>query len=146
DDAWVFETNDPVHLQQVRNCSPAHDTDFDGLAAQTKLNSASAPLGRFAQWRFDAPDGTSLSRLRMWRYIGKQTNDWELYTRTAGDTKLAGSDCALGPTDLDCQLGPGTVADFGPLATTSLRVGIACHNATTSCSTGTTLHDAWSAI
>ena len=94
-----FETDDPAHLESVRNCPPSDDIGIDGLVVQDKLNSADPPLGRFAQWRFDAPAGTSLTRLRLWRYVRQALNDWELYTRTADGTKLTGSDCERTPRD-----------------------------------------------
>jgi hypothetical protein len=147
DDAWTYETNDPTHFEQTDHCAPSDDTGIDGLVSQTKLNSGSAPLGRFAQWRFDAPAGTSLTRLRMWRYAGKQTNLWELFARTADGTKLPGNDCTKPPDQFACTLGgPGVMDDFDSLNTTSLQVGLACSFAMTSCSTGATLHDAWSAM
>jgi hypothetical protein len=53
----------------------------------------------------------------------------------------------LPPDQFFCTVGgPGVVDDFGSLNTSSVQVGLACSFAMTSCSTGATLHDAWSAI
>ncbi len=71
---------------------------------------------------------------------------WELYTRTADGTKLTGSDCTKTPDIFFCTIGgPGGNADW-TVNTSSLRVGIACSNAMTSCATGATLHEAWTGI
>lgn len=145
DDAWTFETDDPTHLESAANCPPMDDTGIDGLTAQTTLQSGATPQSRFAQWRFDAPSGTSLSRLRLWRFGAKQLNSWELYTRTADGTTLAGSDCTKPPDQFSCTVGgAGVIADW-TIDTSSYRVGIACTN-DTSCATGFSLHEAWSSI
>jgi hypothetical protein len=148
DDAWVFETSESplVHFEAVRNCPPADDSGHDGIVAQTKLNSGGPVVGRFAQWRFDAPTGTSLTHLRVWQSASKNTSDWELYTRTA-EAKLAGSDCDLSPIAFECTVGfAGAPTDYSFPGTASLQIGLRCSFATTSCSTGATLHDAWSAM
>jgi hypothetical protein len=154
DDAWSPETNDPTHLQLIRNCPPAAESELDGMLVQSKLNSSAAPQTSFAQWRFDAPAGASIMRLRLWREIGKRDNEWELYTRTADGARLGGtggtsvndSDCDRTPDVFTCQVGfPGSAAgDWTGLNTSSVRVGLLC--ALSSCATGATLHDAWTAI
>jgi hypothetical protein len=117
------------------------------MVVRTRLTSGPSPSGHFANWRFDAPADTSIRRLRLWRHIGKQLNEWELYTRTADGTKLDGSDCEVAPDDFDCRIGVpgGPPADWSNLNTSSLRVGIRCI-ATNLCLTGATLHEAWTAI
>src|SRR4051794_19096691 len=89
DDAWTPDpASDFTHLEFVTHCPPAAGVELDGMRVETELNSGSAPLGSFAQWRFDAPAGTTVTRLRLWREIGKQENTWELYTRAADGTRL----------------------------------------------------------
>jgi hypothetical protein len=155
DDAWTFETDDTTHFEKVQHCPPADDnaidppsviTPIDGFGVQTRLNSGGPTIGRSGHWRFDAPAGTTLTHVRLWRYAGKQTNDWELYTKLADGTKLSGSDCVRDPDEFFCIVGgPGVMSNFAGLSTTSVRVGMAC-SFQTSCSTGGTLHDAWSTI
>src|SRR3954447_18315618 len=70
DDAWTPESNDTGGLETLHQCPPADDTGSDGLVAETKLLGTAPGVGRFAQWRFDAPAATSVTRLRMWRYAG----------------------------------------------------------------------------
>ncbi len=104
--------------------------------------------GMLAQWRFDAPAGTTISGVQLWRNIGKRENTWELYTRLADGTKLPNSDCTRPVDQFTCQLGgPGTApVEWSGLATGSVRVGIACVNTSTTCAPGGTLHHAWTAI
>jgi hypothetical protein len=154
DDAWTTETNDDTHLELIRHCPPAAESELDGMLVQTKLNSSLARLGSFAQWRFDTPAGTSVTRLRLWREIGKQENDWQLYTRAADGRRLGGtagasindSDCDRTPDVFTCQVGsPGSAAaDWTGLSTTGVRVGIQCLVA--SCLTGAMMPEAWTAI
>jgi hypothetical protein len=155
DDAWKTDPgSDTTHLEFVGHCPSASGAEFDGMVVQSRLNSGSAPQGTFAHWLFDAPAGTSVTRLRLWREVGKLANTWELYTRTADGTRLGGtggtslndSDCLKDPSAFTCQIGsPGAAAgDWRGLSTTGVRVGIRC--AAASCATGATLHDAWSAI
>ncbi|MEA2288119.1 MAG: hypothetical protein QOD55_116, partial [Solirubrobacteraceae bacterium] len=146
DDAWVTETNDPSHLEFVRRCPPQPAVDLDGMVVRTRLNSGGPVTGAYAHWRFDAPAGTSITRLRFWREIGKRVNDWELYSRTAEGTKLAATDCTRPPDEFTCQVGfpGGPPADWPGLDTTFVRVGMLCVE--TSCATGATLHEAWTAI
>src|SRR3954451_8031899 len=60
DDAWTPDpSSDLTHTEFVTHCPPGSGVEFDGMRVETKLNSAGAPLGSFAQWRFDAPAGTS---------------------------------------------------------------------------------------
>ncbi|MEA2226970.1 MAG: hypothetical protein QOF04_600, partial [Solirubrobacteraceae bacterium] len=97
---------------------------------------------------FNAPAGTSITRLRLWREIGKQLDEWELYTRTADGAKLSQSDCNVPPDEFRCTVGApgGAASDWSGLNTASVRVGIACTNVTTTCATGATIHEAWTAI
>jgi hypothetical protein len=98
----------------------------------------------------------TVTRLRLWREIGKRENEWELYTRAAEGTRLgrtAGTnindtDCVVDPNNFTCQVGfaGADAADWTGLNTTGVRIGIRCSNAVTSCATGATLHHAWTAI
>jgi hypothetical protein len=146
DDAWVFDTNDSAHFESVRTCPPADDRESTGMVAQTKLNSGGPAVGRFAAWRFDAPAGTELSHLRIWQTATKNTTDWELYAGT-NEGNIPDSDCVLSPLALDCSVASTSVPiEYSFAPTSSLQVGLRCSFATTSCSTGATLHDAWSAM
>jgi hypothetical protein len=155
DDAWTPDpASDVTHFEFIKHCPPAAGLDRDGLLLEDHLLTAAAPSGNFAQWRFDAPAGTTVTRLRLRREIGKQENTWELYTRAADGTRLGGttgpslndSDCVVDPDSFTCQVGfPGSAgADWTGLNTTGVRVGIRCVAA--SCATGATLHEAWTAI
>src|SRR5215218_7478896 len=79
DDAWTTETNDPTRYEFVRHCPPAttvdndpfpgSGADLDGLVVEDRLHGGDAALGTYGQWRFDAPAGTTVTRLRLWREI-----------------------------------------------------------------------------
>jgi hypothetical protein len=143
DDAWTFVTDDPTHLESIDHCAPLDDAGIDGVVAETRLNSGGPLQGRFAQWEFDAPSGTVATRLQLWRSVGKRGNEWELYTRTADGTKLTSSDCTVPANAFTCTV--SATADWSVIpATAGLRIGLACND--TSCLTGATLHEAWSAI
>jgi hypothetical protein len=155
DDAWTPDlTSDFTHLEFVTHCPPASGVDLDGMRVETKLNGGGPLQGAYAQWRFDAPAGTTVTRVRLWREIGKRANTWELYTRATDGARLGGtdgtsindSDCVKDPSNFTCQIGSpgGAAADWTALSTTGVVVGIRC--AATSCATGATLHDAWTAI
>src|SRR5689334_3355536 len=88
DDAWRFATNDATHFEVVDHCPPSDDSGIDGRGAETTLRSGAVSQGRSAEVTFNAPTGTLVTRLRLWRSVGKQLNEWELYTRTAEGTKL----------------------------------------------------------
>src|SRR3954470_11132093 len=116
DDAWTQDTSDPTHFEFVTHCPPTYGAEFDGMRVETKLNSGGPVQGASAQWRFDAPAGTTVTRLRLWREVGKRENSWELYTRAADGTRLGGtsgtsnndSDCDRTPDVFTCQVGfPG---------------------------------------
>jgi hypothetical protein len=84
--------------------------------------------------------------LRLWRYAGKNENAWMLYARDDDGTNLQASDCTVDPTAFICALGgPGTLYDAS-VATSSLRVGFACSNTSTTCAPGATLHEVWTGI
>src|SRR3954470_4979455 len=157
DDAWAPDlSSDLTHLEFVTHCPPAPGVESDGMRVETKLNSGGPVQGGYGQLRFDAPAGTTVTRLRLWREMGKSENDWELYTRTADGTRLGGtdgtppndSDCDRTPEIFTCQVGfPGSAeADWTVPGATGVRVGIRCSNAVNSCATGATLHHAWTAI
>jgi hypothetical protein len=141
DDAWQFNTNDSSHLESLNECPATAGSTVDGLIAQPKFDSGGAALGRFAEWHFDAPTGTTLARVRLWRAAGKRTNDWRLYTRTADGQSLSGSDCVV-DTDFTCD-----VAGTGDwtVSTSSVRVGFECVEAG-ACTTGHSLREVWTAI
>ena len=145
DDAWTFTSDDQGLLESVHRCPPANGADIAGLAIEDHLNGGDVPRGWKAEWQFHAAPNTSLTRVRLWRFAGKQLNAWELYTRTAEDTKLPGSDCMVAVNDFTCELSPEADWVLTP-STISVRVGIRCTNPMNTCATGATLHEAWSAI
>ena len=113
-----------------------------------RLGASDAPLAVFAEWRLVSPPGTTIARAQLWRSAGKASNTWELYARVADGTKLSDSDCTRQPSQFTCQLGgPGSASvDWPNLSTSSVGVGIACTNTSTTCAPGATLHEAWTAI
>src|SRR4051794_5854048 len=113
DDAWTPDpSSDLTHLEFVTHCPPASRVELDGMRVESRLNSGAATQGSLAQWRFDAPAGTTVTRLRLWREIGKLENTWQLYTRAADGTRLGGtdgtsindSDCLVDPNSFTCQV------------------------------------------
>jgi hypothetical protein len=155
DDAWHFATVDSAHIEDLRYCpvTPSLDLDGtyisgDGLIVWTRLNSDGAVKNGYGHWRFEAPAGTSIRRLRLARETGKQLNSWELYTR-ADDTLLARSNCTRTVDTPYCkQGGPDWAPEEWELLSpaSSVAFGIACQNTTSDCATGATLHEAWGAI
>src|SRR3954453_16185494 len=154
-DAWTPDpASDATHFEFVTHCPPASGVEFDGMRVEDHLTTGAAPSGSYAQWRFDAPPGTTVTRLRLWREIGKRENTWVLYTRAADGTRLGGtagtgvndSDCVVDPNSFTCKVGlPGSAAaDWTGINTSGVRVGIQCVAA--SCATGATLQHAWTAI
>jgi hypothetical protein len=102
DDAWTGEVTDGQALERITACPSQTGRAFDGLQILDRLMGPDAALGDRAQLQFDAPDGTTIARVRLWRSVGKAANAWELYTRTAAGTKLPNSDCTRPVDQFTC--------------------------------------------
>src|SRR3954462_974998 len=66
DDAWTADpSSDLTHFEFLTHCPPASGVEFDGMRVEDRLSTGAVPLGSFAQWDFDAPAGTTVTRLRL---------------------------------------------------------------------------------
>lgn len=163
--SWKLVNNRTLHLDSDEECPAEEDrppdypnvTDLDGLWVGDYLRndpggpSSNVPAGSEALWRFDAPDGTEITRLRYNRYLGKQDDDdWRPFLRDASGSIIAGETCNIAQGDDNCRVGdagsdPSSFRDIGGLSTDRLEVGIRC-TAQNVCLNGGSLHRAWATI
>jgi len=69
--------------------------------------------------RFDAPDGTEITRLRYNRYLGKQDDDdWLRFLRGALGSIIADETCNIAQGDDNCRVGDAG-SDQAPSATSA---------------------------
>lgn len=147
DDAWVFETDAPDNYESAKVCPPVPGEAFSGLVARDRLGVLGPPPPRFAQWRITAPPGTTLAHARLLRNLGKTSQGFRLFARSADGVPLAGEACDIPPGEGGCQVGgAGTAASSHSLNTSSLTVGFECFNTPTTCTTGATLHEVWAVL
>ena len=161
--AWDLVNNRTSHLDSDEEC-PASDkrppnypnvSDLDGLwigdylANEPGGPSSDVPASSEALWRFDAPDGTEVTRLRYNRYLGKQDDDnWRPFLRDASGSTI--ETCSIPQGDSRCRVGdagwyPNSFRDIGGLSTDRLEVGLRC-TAQNVCLNGGRLHLAWATI
>ena len=139
-------TADPVQVSSHSVC-PAGTPDlyevstmrtgigvFDNLGAPGDM----PPDGTFIERRFDAPDGTAISRAVIGRDIGN-ADYWTPYGRIDG-VDQATETCQRGYGQAYCQI-TGT-RTFTGLNASRIAYGVRCHYAPY-CSNGGTLHDVW---
>lgn len=122
-----------------------------GLATTDDANGADALDGSTAGWRLTAPAGTTITRIRYARFLGKLLSmSHQVFLRVAAGTVL--ESCRYNPvSESGCSVGqPGgtELYDHSGLSTTNLSVGIACiaEPPALGCGSGGALHDAWAVI
>lgn len=149
--SWTATNTSPATLQTTSVCPPSGP--YGGLAATDVLQSAGAPDGASALWTFTAPPGTTITRFRYDRFVGKSgDDDWivggELSNGERFDncTFAFGSDeCTVGASGA----GNGGGRDLSGLSTDSISFGVACRatgTGVTTCIDGYSLHDVWAAL
>jgi hypothetical protein len=124
---------------------PDHD-QIPGRSIWTKLSSGVAVVtGATGELRFSAPSGTTIDAVRIRRDIGKRSDGYRLYGATDAGVALEPS-CAIPSGYFTCGIGgyEAGYATFAGLAAHWVAWGFACGDlGYATCSTGSTLHEAW---
>ncbi|MBA2505439.1 MAG: hypothetical protein H0V29_05770 [Thermoleophilaceae bacterium] len=128
---------------------------FSGLWANDDFDfMGDAPDGARAEYVFDAPAGTTVTRWIYNRWMGKElTDSWSLYAKYAATPSDVVLDTCHVPGDGDpCSRGVAGFNQAGErtvtgIATNQLTFGFTCVNPTFECGTGsTTIHRIWAAL
>jgi hypothetical protein len=163
--SWELINTRSSHLDSGTECPPSDRrpddypavSELDGLWGADYLRndsggpSSNVPAASEVLWRFDAPDGTEITRLRYNRYLGKQDDDdWLPFLRDGSGSIVAGETCSITQGDARCRVGdagfyPNSFRDIGGLSTDRLEVGVRC-TAANVCLNGGSLHLAWATI
>ncbi|MDA0179641.1 hypothetical protein OJ997_04985 [Solirubrobacter phytolaccae] len=137
--AWALETNDASHIEGFALCPSAGTRS--GLLVTDRLTTAGAGGGSYGQWVIHSPAGTTITRIRLDRYLNMDGGTgWRLYGRQADGTTLAGETCTVQPGFDDCTV---SGAIDRAVNTSSIAYGFDCP---TGCITGATIHSASAAI
>jgi hypothetical protein len=146
--SWTFETNDSTHIAGSTACPSSNDRS--GLLVTDKLNTGgpSASAAVYGQWIVRAPAGTTITHIRLRRYLNMDGGTgWKLYGRQADGTTLSGETCTVQPGNDDCTVGGYAYGAIDrPLSTTSIAYGFECPTTGSGCVTGATIHSASAAV
>lgn len=141
--SWASSNDSGSTLETGQVCPPSGSAS--GLFAHDILAGSDTLAGKRAGWAFAAPAGTTITRLRAWRNIGKKGEQrWRPAAWQTDGTVIETCDIPLGSDQ--CFKGadgysPSSYLDM-QLNTTSVTYGIRC-DASDFCTNGTTLHSAW---
>lgn len=153
--AWTTFSSG-VGLKTYAVCPPSTTATGErvketGLATTDDANGADALDGSTAGWRFTAPAGTTITRIRYARFLGKLLSmSHQVFLKIADGTIL--ETCTYNPvSESGCSVGqPSGTAfyDRSGLSTTNLSVGITCiaKAPALGCGSGGMLHRAWAVI
>jgi Bacterial Ig-like domain len=145
--SWTYETNDSSHIAGSTSCPSS--SDYSGLLADTILGlSSGSPAGAYGQWIVHAPAGTTITRIRLRRFLYMDGGSgWTLYGRTADGVTISGETCTVQPGFDDCQVGGYASPTLDrTVNTTSIAYGFVCTTTGVQCVTGATIHAAAAAI
>jgi hypothetical protein len=152
DDAWTFLIDNVASFTRAQQC-PSNGDQFSGLSLLTKLGVAVLDLptlGQVAEWRLNAPAGTTITRLRAQRDVGIRDESLRTYARDAsgGDLNGASETCLIPSGAFTCDIGgrEAPEVDMVGLSTTAVRFGIECYDTSTVCVTGAILPQAWAVL
>ena len=142
---WSFENNATATLQSLSACPST--APYSGLVARTILGGAAPSTGARAQWVFRAPTGTTITRVRLDRWLGMEGGSgWRPFGRQADGTILSGETCSVPSGSYECNVGGyNTATSDHTVDTTSVAYGIECIGSG-GCTTGSSIHDARAAI
>lgn len=146
--AWTAVNNTPSSFTTSTVC-PAGSDQYGGLRAFDTLGGPSVAPGASAEWRFTAPAGTTITRWRYDRLLGKYADpDWTVYGKLGDGTVIDSCDFSL-PAD-ECRVPPPGESGFRDerdISTDKLVFGFSCDTAPGfTCVTGATLHHVWASI
>jgi hypothetical protein len=146
--SWTFETNDGTHIADSTACPSSGN--YSGLLARSVLGSGGIPsaAAAYGQWIVSAPSGTTITRVRLRRWLGMEGGSgWTLYGRQADGTTLPGETCTVQPGFDECNVGGYATDAFDrTVNTTSIAYGFLCPSTGSGCITGATIHAARAAI
>lgn len=115
-----------------------------GIGVYDNFATAYPPSdGRFAEQRFTAPDGTTITAASITRDIGNRSGFWRNYARLDGLDQPSET-CYRGSGEAFCRI-VGTKVYAG-LSAQTLAYGARCDTAEVSCTNGSTLHMVWATI
>jgi hypothetical protein len=149
--AWSGSNTAPSHLTVGTVCPPGNDV-YAGIRAKDTLGATSAPDGSRAEWTFTAPAGTTITRWRYERYLGKYNDDsWHVYGKLGDGTIF--DTCSIPITGDDCWVGapapsgdPAAFRDLSGISTDRLVFGFTCQGDGGTCATGATIQHVWAAL
>jgi len=114
-----------------------------GLSVTDDLGTGfTAADGRFAEWRFAAPSGTTIGRAIVDRDLGNRSDAFVPYGQIDGVIQ-SGESCARGPGEAFCRV--SGVREYSNLAARTLGYGVRCSKPPY-CVHGATLHAVWAVI
>ncbi|RKQ90493.1 hypothetical protein C8N24_0298 [Solirubrobacter pauli] len=146
--SWTFETNSSTYVASSAACPST--SNRSGLLVTDKLGTGgpSASAAVFGQWIVRAPGGTTISRIRVRRYLNMDGGTgWRLYGRQADGTTITGETCTVQAGQDDCTVGGfGSAVLDRALNTTSVAYGFDCPTTGSGCNTGAMIHAASAAI
>lgn len=144
--AWLPSNDSPVTLRLNQLCPP--NDELDGLAAFDELGSANTAADRVAKWTVRSPTGTSISRLRAWRYLGKADDQrWRPAAWAADGTVI--ETCEIQIDAFSCEVGSrrydAATSFDSSLHTTEVSYGVRCEGSDF-CPNGERFHNAFVAL
>jgi hypothetical protein len=141
--SWVqIPSSAPTGLESFASCPPEGSNQHDGIAAQDQIpGPPDVVAGSDVYWRFAAPPGTAISNVTVSRFLGKEGDqDWRPFGRADGaifDT------CDIASGQDVCQ-NEGK-ASFAINGASTIDYGVRC-DATSTCTTGFSLHSVWMSL
>lgn len=152
--SWTSFSDDPTHFTTLTACPTGGASGgLTGVAAGDTLGAPGViAAGARAGWRFDAPAGTTITRLDYARSFGQQAYDDKVPSLRDGAGGLIGAEtCQLQASESTCGGGffdasdPLAAATFAGLSTNALAFGITCvpSGGASVCTDGFSLHEGW---
>jgi hypothetical protein len=138
-DAFAPDTPEPGFFDYINEC-PGPRTFL--LARSKAAPGVTARWAQSATWRLNAPAGTKISRVVLWRwgqvlrtdpeYSGDVTDDWEILAGTDTTNSVGLESCPIAPAASSCETGSRTPMSAASrvqydLNTQFVRWGVYCN-------------------
>jgi hypothetical protein len=137
--SWTVSNGAPTKLDAGDGCG--HSGQYAGLWVRDALDVSNTPATATAQWKFEAPAGTSITAISYSRWLFKEDDeDWQPALTVDG---IQQDSCSIAYRAIDCSAGVfgGQRATFEFADAATVTVGVRCAaSSPVTCSNGALGH------